>query len=337
MAITMREVARHAGVSVATVSRVFNGSGPVGPTTRLRIERVARQLRYVPNRAAQSLNTTRTYTLGVVLPDLYGAFFSELLRGLDAAARRYGYHLLVAGAEGGGEGLAVALRSMSGRTDGLVVMSTGDDDDVLEANLSPTLPVVRLGGTRPALLGTLALCVDNEGGAAEATRHLVSLGHRRVVHLSGPPGNADAYARERGYRAALADAGLEAEVIPGDFTEAAGVRVARDLLASPNRPSALFAANDAMAVGALAAQREAGYPGAIAVVGFDDIPLAQHMHPPLTTVHVPIQDLGCRAVERLRVAVEDGVELLGGPPDILPAALIVRASCGTYALPPTSS
>jgi LacI family transcriptional regulator len=316
---------------------MLNGSGPVGAATRARIERVTRELRYVPNRAARSLNTTRTHTFGVVLPDLYGAFFSELLRGLDAAARRHKYHLLVAGAEGGGEGLAAAVRAMSGRTDGLIVMSPGDYDDVLEANLPPTLPVVRLGGTRPAISGTLALCIDNEGGAAEATRHLINLGHRHLAHLAGPPGNPDAHARERGYRAAIADFFLQADVVPGDFSEAAGVRAVHDLLARPDRPTALFAANDAMAIGALAAQREAGCPGAIAVVGFDDIPLAQHVHPPLTTVHVPLQDLGRQAVEWLRASVDDGVEVPGGPPNILPATLVVRASCKTYALSPTPS
>lgn len=331
MAVTMREVARHAGVSVATVSRVLNGSGPVGEATRARIERVARQLRYVPNRAARSLNTARTHTLGVVLPDLYGAFFSELLRGLDTAARQHEYHLLVAGAEGGGEGLAGALRAMSGRTDGLVVMTPGGDDDVLEANLPPTLPVVRLGGTHPAPRGTFALCVDNEGGAEEATRHLLRLGHQRVIHLAGPPRNADAAARERGYRAALAAAGLTPEVLPGDFTEEAGARAA-ERLRNADGPAALFAANDAMAIGALTALREAGLPfhEAVAVVGFDDIPLARHVSPALTTVRVPLRELGRRAVERLLAVTEDGAELTGGPPDVLPALLVVRASCGAF-------
>jgi LacI family transcriptional regulator len=329
MAVTMREVARHAGVSVATVSRVLNGSGPVGEATRARIERVARQLRYVPNRAARSLNTARTHTLGVVLPDLYGAFFSELLRGLDTAARQHEYHLLVAGAEGGGEGLAGALRAMSGRTDGLVVMTPGGDDDVLEANLPPTLPVVRLGGTHPAPRGTFAFCVDNEGGAEAATGHLVRLGHRRVIHLAGPSGNADAAARERGYRAALAAAGLAPEVLPGDFTEEAGARAA-ERLRNADGPAALFAANDAMAIGALTALREAGLPfhEAVAVVGFDDIPLARHVSPALTTVRVPLRELGRRAVERLRAVAEDGTALPGGPPAVLPALLVVRASCG---------
>jgi LacI family transcriptional regulator len=327
----MREVARHAGVSVATVSRVLNGSGPVGEATRARIERVARQLRYVPNRAARSLNTARTHTLGVVLPDLYGAFFSELLRGLDTSARQHEYHLLVAGAEGGGEGLAGALRAMSGRTDGLVVMTPGGDDDVLEANLPPTLPVVRLGGSHPAPPGTFALSVDNEGGAEEATRHLLRLGHERVIHLAGPPGNADAAARERGYRAALAAAGLTPEVLPGDFTEEAGARAA-ERLRNSDGPAALFAANDAMAIGALTALREAGLPfhEAVAVVGFDDIPLARHISPALTTVRIPLRELGRRAVERLLAVTEEGAELPGGPPAVLPAILVVRASCGAF-------
>ena len=142
MSVTIREVAKKAGVSVATVSRVFNGSGNVKANTRERIVRVAKQLRYVPNSAARSLTTNRTHTLGVLLPDLYGEFFSEVIRGLDQAARHRGYHLLVSSSHNDVSELEAALRAMAGRVDGLVVMSPDIEAESLEANLPARLPVV---------------------------------------------------------------------------------------------------------------------------------------------------------------------------------------------------
>jgi LacI family transcriptional regulator len=333
MSVTMREVARQAGVSIATVSRVLNGSGPVGDETRARIEAVARAMRYVPNRAARSLSTSRTHTLGVVLPDLYGDFFSELLRGLDGAARHHRYHLLVAGAHGGADALASALNAMHGRVDGLVVMGPDVRADVLEANLPPRLPAVVLGAR---VSGFAALSVDNEGGAAAMTRHLLALGHRRIAHVAGAGGNRDAAERLAGYRAVMAAAGLATDdlVERGDFTEESGYAAARRLLDGAAPPDAVFAANDAMAVGAMSALRDAGrrVPDDLAVAGFDDIPLGRHLTPALTSVHVPIDTLGRRAVERLQAAVEDG-DGAAGRPEILPTTLVVRASCGARAGP----
>ncbi len=318
--ITMRDVAHAAGVSVATVSRVYNASGPVRDDTRARIECIAERLRYVPNVAARSLNTRTTDTVGVLLPDLYGEFFSELLRGLDRAARAHGLHLLVAGAHGDADALAHAARALHGRVDGLIVMSPEADADVLRQRLPLDLRLVLLGGP------SAALAVDNAGGARAATEHLVDLGHRRIAHLAGTAGNADADERLAGYSAAMANAGLAPVVLPGDFSEEAGHAAVEALLARPaaDRPTALFAANDAMAVGALAAlrARRLAAPADLALVGFDDVPLASHLTPALTTVHVPTADLGALAVERLR---RDGPAV---PPQVLSAHLVVRASCG---------
>ena len=320
--VTMRDVASQAGVSVATVSRFYNGSGPVRETTRERIQRVAEQLRYVPNVAARSLNTRRTHTVGVLLPDLYGEFFSELLRGLDRAARERKLHLLVAGAHGGADELAHAARALHGRIDGLIVMSPEADAAALRERLAPDLPLVVLGGEGAAV------AVDNHGGALQATRHLLGLGHRRVAHLRGAAGNRDAEERLAGYTDAVAEAGAEPVVYDGAFDEASGARAVERLLELPEaeRPTALFAANDAMAVGALAALRDRGLsaPGALALVGFDDVPLASHLTPALSTVHVPTAELGAVAVEHLR-RLDRGED---APLKTLPATLVVRASCG---------
>ena len=325
----MRDVARTSGVSIATVSRVFNG-GTVGEQTRASVESVARRLRYVPNRAARSLNTARTHTLGVVLPDLYGAFYSELLRGLDAAATAAGYHLLVTGSHAGVAQLSDALQSMSGRVDGLVVMSPCADAGVLEANLPARIPVVLFGAPEAGL----ASCgIDNAAGAAAMVRHLAGLGHRTIAHLAGPAGNRDADERLAGYRAAMDAAGLPTDglVLEGDFSEEAGLRAGEAL--AQNLPDALFAANDGMAIGALAAFRAAGLnvPADIAVAGFDDVPFAAYLQPALTTVHVPAVAMGQAAVAALLTP--------GGPPPdphTLPTRLVVRESCGASA-PPASA
>lgn len=326
--VTMRDVAQAAGVSVATVSRFYNASGPVGKSTSARIEKVAQGLRYVPNAAARSLTTQRTHGIGVLLPDLYGEFFSELLRGLDRAARAHDLHLLVAGAHGDADELAQAARALHGRVDGLIIMSPEADADLLRQRLSPRLQLVFLGGPHATL------AVDNRGGAEAATRHLIALGHRRIAHLGGSLGNLDAQERRVGYDAILAEAGLDPVHYPGDFREQAGHAAVEILLATPasERPTALFAANDAMAVGALAALRAQGLtaPDDLALVGFDDVPLASHLTPALTTVHVPTADLGAAAVNRLHA---------GSTPtsvQVLPATLVVRASCGASSAHPIS-
>jgi LacI family transcriptional regulator len=327
MAVTMREVARQAGVSVATVSRVFNASGPVGERTRSRVLQTAGRLRYVPNGTARSLTTSTTETVGVLLPNLYGDFYSELIRGAESAARAAGYHTLLASVHDGPDELVAVLRTLAGRVDGLAVMSPDIDPDVLRANLPAGLPVVVLGG---AADGHASVEIDNAAGAAAMTRHLVGLGHRRIAHVAGPAGNADADARRAGYRQALAEAGLERDpllVLAGAFTEASGYDAAGAFLELADRPTALFAANDAMAIGALRAFREAGLdvPGDVALVGFDDVPVARYVTPALTSVHVPIDEMGARAVGAVLAAVRqpDGRATV-----TLPTRLVVRESCG---------
>lgn len=338
MTVTIKEVARAAGVSVATVSRVLNASGPVHADTARRVHDVVRRLRYVPHGGARSLITSRTHTVGVVLPDLYGEFFSEVIRGLDAAARRHRYHLLVSSTHADADELAALLRAMRGRVDGLVLMSPDVDAEALAAHLPDGLPVVLLN-CAAADGAAAAIAVDNHGGASAIVRHLVELGHRRIALLAGAERNLDAQERRRGYRAALAAAGIalppEYEVV-GDFSEAGGHAAAARILALDPRPTAVFAANDAMAIGALSALRAAGMrvPEDIAVAGFDDIPLARYMDPPLSSVHVDIGALGELAFERLEAAVRDGRR--GGPATVerFPTTVVVRGSCGAARPPP---
>ena len=327
MTVTIWQVAREAGVSVATVSRALNNKGPVGEGTRRRVQEVAARLRYVPHGTARSLITRTTHTVGVLLPDMHGEFFSELIRGIDVAARRRGYHLLVSGSHSDQAEMEAMLRTTRGRVDGLIVMSPELDVEAMAANLPETLPVVLLNRTASGSRCD-SICVDNYGGALAMTRHLRAAGYRRIAFVRGPAGNHDAEERLRGYRHGL---GTAAEIlINGDFSEQAGYQAGRTILAMEPRPDAVFAANDGMAIGVLAAVRDGGLdvPDELAIAGFDDIPIARYLSPALTTVHVSIDELGSRALQRLLRAIDS----TGRPThrrETLPATLVVRESCGS--------
>lgn len=341
--VSIYEVARIAGVSVATVSRVLNGKGPVRQDTSRRVLQAVESLGYVPHSAARSLSTRRTMNIGVLLPEVHGEFFSEIVRGIDLAARAAGYHVLVSGSHSDLAETAAVLNALHGRTDGLILMTPGAGADWLRRNLPRRLPAVLLnhsgegtghGGDHDSIQ------VDNRRGALLAVEHLLSLGHRRIAMLSGPPGNDDAAERLAGYREALAAAGLAPDPaleLPGDFAEESGYRaglalagvslVGATLVDLAPRPTAVFAANDAMAIGCLAALREQGLdvPGDVSLAGFDDIPIARYLTPALTTVSVAIADLGGRAMERLLAVIAAGREVPARQ-DVITPTLKVRAS-----------
>jgi LacI family transcriptional regulator len=342
MSVTIRDVARLAGVSVATVSRVLNASAPVREETRARVLEVAKTLRFSPNSAARSLSRQRAGALGVILPDLYGEFFSELLRGIDQEAQRAHHSLLVSSSHHDSRGIGAAVRAMRGRVDGLMVMAP----DVSAASLAEVLPhgvpTVLLNG--PAVEADVyEITVDNFGGARDMTRHLLAVGHHRIGFIAGAERNHEASERERGYLAALCEAGRGGEPalnVRGDFTEDGGWRGARALMALHEPPSVIFAANDAMAVGTLSALREAGLsvPGDMAVVGFDDIPVARFLNPPLTSVRVGIAALGERAASVLLAALAERSPPARPPRRaVFPAELVIRDSCGAAAGSPPHS
>jgi LacI family transcriptional regulator len=326
MRTTIHDVAREAGVSVATVSRALNGATNVLPQTRERIINAARTLRFMPSGAARSLITRRTDTIGALLPDLHGEYFSELIRGIDQAARARGLHLLLSSSHGNADEAAAALRAMNGRVDGLLVMSPHADAEFLERNLPLAVPAVLLntGVDRPSHKSYL---VDNFAGALAMTRHLCSSGRQRVAFISGPEGNQEAQERLRGYRAGLA-AGQPEIVYPGNFTQESGWLAGRQIAQSQPRPDAVFAGNDMMAIGCLAALGEAGVrvPDELAIGGFDDIPIASYVAPALTTIRVPIAELGATAMDALARALE----FPDAPPDaattVMPVQLVVRRS-----------
>jgi LacI family transcriptional regulator len=331
MGVTIKDVARAAQVSVASVSRVLNGHATVTQETRDHILAVMKQLRYVPHEGARSLSTNLTNMVGVLLPDLYGEFFSEMIRGIDGAARLRGLHILVASLHGGADEAAAAIRTMRGRVDGLIVMSPHVDADLLAQNLPEHLPVVLVnsgaGGGAYA-----SVSIDNYSAAYAMVRHLAACGHRAIAFITGPADNHEAQERLRGYRAALADLvpGAKEIVYEGDFSEQSGTRVGAALAKKRKRPDALFAANDMMAVGAQIALQQGGVavPGDIAVAGFDDIPVARYVTPALTTVRVPIAELGAQALARLTQRIGHADTGIDSTAATLDAQLVVRASSG---------
>ncbi len=338
--VTIRDVAKKAGVSVATVSRVLNNSGPASPDAAQRIRAAAAELRYIPHGGARSLITAKSHTIGVLLPDIYGEFFSEVIRGIDQTAQQNGYHLLLSGSHNGKREIEAAMRAMRGRTDGIIAMGPHLDARTLFENLPASVPAVLLSCAERDDEHHV-ISIDNAQGAREMVTHLVSLGHKRIAIIQGAEGNFDATERLEGYRQALQDAGLSLDAsleVPGDFTEASGHRGTLALLEAKDPPTAIFCANDSMAIGALSALRERGLrvPDDMTVVGFDDIPLARYMNPPLSSVHVPIFEMGERAARRLIASLGGaraseaggGVGDAGARHERLPTRLVIRASCG---------
>ncbi|HYX47724.1 MAG TPA: substrate-binding domain-containing protein [Sphingomicrobium sp.] len=252
----------------------------------------------MPHAGARSLSLARTSAIGVVLPDLHGEFFSEIVRGMDREASRRGYLLLLSNLHGSSDQAALALRAMHGRVDGLIVMAPQLSADDLASALPPGLPSILIN-TRDTSGGRAAIHLDNSAGVRAVVEHFAALGRKRLVHLAGPEGNIDADERASAFRKACADRQLDCVVVHGDFEEASGERLIRELIRSRDRFDAVFAANDNMAIGALQALRSAGVdvPADVAVAGFDDIPLARHLG--LTTVCVRIAELGERALTRL--------------------------------------
>jgi LacI family transcriptional regulator len=329
--VTISDVARVAGVSVPTVSKVMNGRDGVAPTTTQRILEVIESLGYESSLVARSLRRRRTDVIGILVTE-FEPFSTELLKGISAAAIGTGYELLAyAGLVVGEQRTGWERRSLSRLAgtliDGAIVVTPST------VMSSTSIPVVSIDPhTGPE--GHAAIDSDNVGGARAATDHLIALGHRRIAHVRGRAGLASAELREEGYRQALAAAGIPFDpdlLRVGGYQLTRTADAARELLTGPDRPTAVFAANDSSAIGVLDVARELGLrvPEDLSVVGFDDVPLAAGATPPLTTVAQPLHDLGAEALGML-------LELLGGrevPAHLqLPTTLVVR---GSTAPPPT--
>ncbi len=330
---TIKEVARKAGVSIATVSRVLNHVGAVDERTRDLVSRAVLDLRYVPNPIGRGLSRQKTEAIGLLLPDLFGEFFSEVIRGADQTAQLHRHHLVVSSSHNSREEIAAAVRMMRGRVDGLLIMSPHIDANTLRENLPPHLPVILINaGVEGDDYDSLN--VDNFAGSAAMVRHLLDHGHRCIALIKGSEDNLDARERLRGYRHALTAGGGERREeyeIAGNFSEASGYDAVRKILRLEPRPTAIFACNDTTAIGAMSALRDAGVvvPDEIAVAGFDDIPISSYLTPSLTTVHIDINQVGVLAVETLLRAVG---KRNAHPKEhrMIPTTLALRESCGCH-------
>jgi len=339
MARTLDEVAKHAGVSRSTVSRVINNHPNVSATTRARVEAAIKKCSYRPHAVARSLATNRTNIVGIVVPESVTKLFTDpyfplMLRGATEACNRRGYHLILSLFTGAVESSVMHDRvARSGYLDGVIAANASLDDKLIPSLFEERIPFVNIGRHPDDRVNYVD--VDNTGGARMATEHLIRLGHKRIATISGPLDMTPAQDRLNGFREVMSTHRLpipDELVAEGDFTEAGGRAAMTQLL--PYEPTAVFAASDSMAIGAIKAIRAAGLrvPEDVAIVGFDDIPSALTVDPELTTIRQPIERIGGMAVETL-ITLIDGESPDGVPPStqrfVLPTELVVRQSCGS--------
>lgn len=329
--MSIQSVAAKAGVSVATVSRAFNFPDKVTPATRELVERVARELHYVPNASARTLRTQRSRALGVVLPTLLNPTFAECLQGIARAAIAGGYAIIpvTTGYRLDEEERAVHLL-LAGNVDGLILV-------VSNPSTSAALARLRTGGTPYVLAYNRhpdhpCVTVDGEAAVADAVSRLVLLGHRRIAMVSGTLAASDrAQQRYRGYQKGMADAGLNAPpLIEVPFVESA-VDMLAQLLQARSRPTALVCSNDLLAIRSIRAAHlsDLAVPDDLSVVGFDGIALGEDLTPALTTVAQPNSDIGRRSVELLIQAMADGTALRPDASLLLPCFFRDGESCAS--------
>jgi LacI family transcriptional regulator len=309
---------------------VLNDAARVTDETRDRVRSVVDRMGYAPHGGARSLITRRTRTLGVLLPELYGEFFSEFIRGIDETAKKHGFLTLITSARREAHEISAAVSNMRGRVDGFLAVSPSVAARATLAEVADRYPTV-LVGAGSDVGAFAALSVNNFQGAATMMKHLLSLGHRRIVFLRGPTGQVDAGERLHAVReVANWYDDCELRELQGEFRMDTAYDAVSALLQGGDRPDAIFAANDTMAIGAIAAVRDADLrvPDDIAVTGFDDTPVTRFLSPPLTTVRMPIFALGERAAMRLIETMRSGGTAVPAHHEVLPAQLVIRSSCG---------
>jgi LacI family transcriptional regulator, galactose operon repressor len=332
MSVTIADVAREAGVSTATVSRVMSGVGPARAETRARVLDAARALEFRPSLVARALKQRVTRTIGLIVTDIENPYFPQLVRAVEDAANAEGYAILLCNADEDPEREASYLDVLvERRVDGMIVAASSIPTGQGEWLAHAPLPVVLVNTPTP--VDVPAVVSDSRAGGRLAARHLLDLGHRRFGYLMPPPRNVDAPNRLAGVRDELDRGANEPVTIAsghGGPTVEGGEAAMEQLLAAPMGPTAVIAFNDLMAIGALRAIRRAGLrvPEDISLVGFDDIAFAAYAEPPLTTVRQETAEMGRWAVARLTE------KITGRPPadptarKVLPVRLVVRASTG---------
>ncbi len=330
--VTIRDVARQAGVSVATVSRYINRNTPVSTEVAERLSRVMSNLRYVPHAAARNLASRKSRVIGLLLNNLHNDFFVPLLNGVEAVIRQKGYNLIVATYHANSRNTMPPPIGPH-NTDGLLVFSDGLIDEDL-ANLNANgFPMVLLHRTSPQSLTIPSVTVENIEITHKLVEHLIQVhGKRRILFVRGPIHQEDSYRREAGYKSALAANGIPLDenlILNGEFERDTAYQVLNDFLSNGKRVAfdAVFTGDDDAAIGVLKALHQYGYriPEDVAVVGFDDMGFAPFLNPPLTTVRAPTESVGRIAAEKLFTLLENQSS---NEAIILPTEIIYRRSCG---------
>ena len=333
-AVTLKEVADAAGVSIATVSRALTVPDRVAPSTRERILSLAEDLGYRPSRVAQRLRSKGggTHILGVLIPDIQNPFFADVVRGVEDVAHRRGYSVLFHNVDESVERQRSSLDALrTERVDGVILPPVRENDRDVDALVADGIPIVCVD-RRMARNAVDTVVANSEQGARDAVALLIEQGHRRIGMIGGDPALSTSRERRAGYERAHEEVGLEVDgslVAEADGRIEGGRQAAERLLAQDDRPTALFTANNLMTLGALAAihARELRIPEDICIVGYDDMPWAMALNPPLTTVRQPGEEMGRRAAELLlaRIAEPDRSPSLV----VLQPQLVVRKSCGS--------
>jgi DNA-binding LacI/PurR family transcriptional regulator len=301
---TITDVALKANVSIATVSRVVNNSPhKVNPATRARVQQVIKELDFRPNALAKGLHSRKTLTIGIIIPDISNSYYAEIVRGIQDAADRAGYSVTLHNTDGRQEGIIRSIYLLREKSAEGIIFSGG----IISGY--ETLSILRELKERVVVIGRHqvdfpAVVVDNMGGASQAVEHLIGLGHRSIAFIGGTDGSTTSEDRLTGYRNALAQNGFpfnDGLVRQGSWNPRSGYLMTKTLLKGRERPSAVVCANDQMAFGAVKAAKELGLavPDDLAVVGFDNVPLSSYFDPPLTTVAIPIQEIGAAAMKTL--------------------------------------
>ena len=323
MRVTIAEVARRARVSKTTVSRVLNNKSDVDAATAIRVREVIAATGYIPSAGAVGLAKGRTNTVGMLVPGLTWPWMGDVLQGVADVLEAKGYGLLLNTVNRGADSMAQFARHVSAKAfDGLLLVEPPEALSYIETLHESGLPVVMIDD-RGHHRGFPSVATSNRAGAASAAQHLVSTGRHRIVMITGPAGFGCTADRVRGFRDVLS----EKLLVEGDFTPESGLAAIREVLRSGVEFDGVFAQNDMMAVGALDGLREAGrsVPDDVAVIGFDDIALATHSVPALTTVRQPSREMGEAAATMLLDHLLDGVPLPADP-HVVPTSLVVRDS-----------
>lgn len=329
---TIRDVAQRAGVAPITVSRVINNSGYVTQEKRERVEAVIADLGYVPNTLARSFRSKQTKTIALVLTDITNPFWTDVARGVEDAAREQAFNVILCNTDEAesrqAEYLSVLLQK---RVDGILLVPTSSTAQPIESIQKQGISVVVLDRRVPTARVGVVRC-DSEGGAYQLVRHALSLGHQRIAALTGPSNVSSAQDRVTGYRRALSDAGVEIIedlIYYGEFIQASGYQMAQKALMALPKPTALFAANNFIAIGAWRAVRDAGLsiPEDITLIAFDDLPSSLIVEPFLTVAAQPGYEMGKQATDLLLASLAEKTPVK--PQEIvLPTRLIIRQSSG---------